>query len=120
MKIKSMIVSSLTALVVLFALMPIGKVHAEGTESMTIVSGKNTSFETAATPSGSLKDKVYGYYANGQFVVNGLVNEIISNSGQKITVFDPTGTGSTTLVVYTQKSEVTPPPTPKPEKPSEK
>jgi LPXTG-motif cell wall-anchored protein len=121
MKIKSLVLSSLSVLAIMFALMfSPNQANAQGADSMTVVSGMNTSFETAATPSGSLKDKVYGYYANGQFVVNGLVNDVVTKNGQQFTVYDPDGTGSTTLTVYTEKTSTgtTPAPTPKPESPS--
>ncbi|MHC6167571.1 hypothetical protein [Bacillus velezensis] len=74
---------------------------AKETCSMTINSGKNTDFESAVSADGACSNLVYGYYADDQFVVNGLVNEVVGSNGQQFTVYTPNGKGETTLTVNT-------------------
>lgn len=99
MKIKKMIVSGvLSATLAVTASIPNipileNKVRAEGACSMTINSSKNTSFDTAATANGECRDLVFGYYANGTFLVEGLVTAPVSYSGQKFTIYPPSASG---------------------------
>ncbi|CAI6330688.1 LPXTG cell wall anchor domain-containing protein [Bacillus subtilis] len=117
-KMKLLFVSGVSALALMISLLFIpNQASAQGTDQMTIDSSKNTSMENAATPSGETKDLVYGYYANGQFVINGLVNEVVTKSGQQFTVYTPNGNGATTLTVYTVKGSDSVKPTPTPEQP---
>ncbi|MEH2988253.1 LPXTG cell wall anchor domain-containing protein [Bacillus amyloliquefaciens] len=118
-KMKLLLVSGVSALALMISLWFVpNQASAQGTDQMTINSSKNTSMENAATPSGEAKDLVYGYYANGQFVINGLVNEVVTKSGQQFTVYTPNGNGATTLTVYTVKgSDDSTKPTPAPEQP---
>ncbi|MGG1021175.1 hypothetical protein G3M81_22980 [Bacillus paralicheniformis] len=74
---------------------------AKGTCHMTIVSNKNTSFETAVSADGECRNLVYGYYANDQFLINGLINEVVGSSGQQFTVYTPNNSGETILTVKT-------------------
>ncbi|MEH2980260.1 MULTISPECIES: hypothetical protein [Bacillati] len=92
---------------------------AKETCTMTINSERNTDFESAVSADGACSNLVYGYYADDQFVVNGLVNDVVGSDGQQFTVYTPNGKGETTLTVNTilnSKPKPDPDRIPKPEK----
>ncbi|MED5094557.1 hypothetical protein [Bacillus safensis] len=84
-------------------------VTAKSNCHMTIISNQNKDFETATTADGICANLIYGYYANDEFLINGLINEVVGSSDQEYSLYLPNGIGETILKVRTiQNTEVKP------------
>ena len=84
---------------------------APGKDSITITT--DNTFDNRARPNGDLRNEVTGYYAHGEFYVDGSYLGPVTN-GQKVKMFSTNGTYI--LTVHTVvKSKEQPKPEPKPE-----